>query len=748
MAFTSKKLLSSLALASMVSMTAANVVACGFTLDRIIEREQRTNVLNNTFAYSVTSWNTAYTMQAEDQKVLANVFATPLARDEYQRTYGDIFESNEDLSSDLVGQTNDSITWNYTIRKNAVWTNPENTAEKENIKFGDFWNAAEFVLKSSITGSQTSSLWKSFIVGAEEIASFYDQKDENGNNLNGHYSLEEAIEKIRETNSNFVFGLSSGSQNARDMNSDKVTFTLIKPAPYFESLLCYSVFSPIHETARKNHVPNFKDTWYSGAYIPTKVNGISMMTLEKNENYHFKEKATIDKINYKFLSKAGAGAARTLFESGDTTGFTVSSADAAGWKRYIGDDLDNPAFNQMYDVPSLDATSTFVMYFNSYNSRMDEPGADSKYQSASKLLQSKAARQFIATNLDRSQFVKYYSEKFDGGSETSKMIRNLFTAPGMAAVGTKEYYDYAEEALLDLAKTNQGTLTEDDLNLADGNEMLLGKSEWYTGDTNETLIKEIQDFIKENNLKTTGGKVQLEYLTNPEHNSTLNPAIGRMFTKFNSIANNPIQIVVTEATSESDYNALKTAGKFDLFNGGWGPDFADPSTFLATTTIGGDLDSYTGTMKSIVSNGTSNEIIDKLETSESAEFVEAYQNYTDNFKETDVNVTSDMNQRLTEFAQEEVKFLYEDFLMIPFYTRAAPKNYQVSHVMPYTASYDNMYGVSAYKEFTKKISKTLPTAEQLKEATEYWQNYLKFIEEDENKGKDDNIFWDINKNYN
>lgn len=714
MPISNKKLLGGLAAFSAITLTTSSVVSCGFNLSRVVNRKVDTSEYKTTFSYAVTNWNTAYTMQSEDQLVLANTNATLLAIDQYGRIYGDIFQSNPDFASQTVGKTTDSISWEYQVRQGLKWKKTDGTTRRD-ILASDMWNTAYYALYTKKTRSSVGSLWINFIANADKASDYL-----NG----GTHSLND-FKAWAKTND---FGLETNDETG------KVKFKLSKAATFFESLLCYSAFSPIYS---ENDVERFnsKDAAYSGAYLPKSVSG-TRMVLEKNQDYHFADKVTVEKIIYINVANLGVQGSRTLFESGDISGFTINSADTTGWNRYVGKDFEgrnteDAVFKQTYNVPSARETSTFVFQFNTYNGGIDSGSNKAQYVNASKLLQYKNARAFLATALNRSEFVRYYSGKFDGTNPTSAMLRNTYTSKTVGINNGVDYTTSVEEVAREKFENNS-------IELDDGKDFLYNNSELLVGKNQADLIADIKQYMAANNL---GSKVTLEFLTNPDFNTTMNPYINKMIENFNKISGNPIEIKATAATSSAEYVQKAQKGEFDIYNTGWGPDFADPSTFLATIAIGGDLANYTGTSRFL---DNENKLTNaELRSTATDDYIKRLVDYTEAVNLTDTTVT-EVTPRFKQFAEQEIKFLYDDFLMMPTYTAALPVNFTISHVVPYSITYISTYGGSNYKLFTTKMSEKLLTAEEIKNVfTDYASNLEKIQADTNGDLKKDDLFWTL-----
>ncbi|AOG60461.1 oligopeptide ABC transporter substrate-binding protein [Spiroplasma helicoides] len=696
-------------------------ISCGFSIDKILNREWNSKTYVATYQYAVTSWNTAYTFQATNYNILANTNANPLGVDEYGRTFGDIFESGK-KDSTYVGEHNEDFTeWTYQIRDEAKWSSWDGT-NVFSITTDDFDTTAEFVMRSSITNSEITNLWNTFIKGAE--------------GLNKYLIDNENASWSDAKNNNHDFGL------ILDKSSKTVKFKLRKSVPYFESLLCFGAFAPIHLDSRKNmaNITNFKEAYYSGAFLPKEIKNQDEMILEKSQSYWFKDMVSIDKIKYLYIiSKPTPSTERELFEAGNSSGFVINNKDDQGWNRYIGSDINKPTFDHTYDTPTIDSVASSALYFNLYNSTIDDSDNIEKQRAikASKLLQNKYARAWISTKIDRSVFLKYYTDKFDNNQPTSQMIRNTYTA---AKVGVdknnKDYTKYIEDEVKNIV----GTEKANEVDLSAGVDAYKDKTQLYTDKTDQQILSDLKKYmVQEKIINSENEKFNLQVLLNPEDIATLNPRAINMYDRFNEIDGNPIQIKVKEnVTTADEYLSLWTQGKFDLCNGNWWPDYADPATFLNTLTINGDASTRTGTAKLFQYNTKDNHyyVKDFLKTSISDDFARKYEKYNNEIIKAD-QTQVDLKNRYTEFAKQEASYLYKDFLALPFYIKAAPKSYYIGYVIPYTASYAFTYGVSGLKDFSKVLSNKLVSYEESETQRQRVEDYKKLILNDKNMKKED-----------
>ncbi|WP_339030404.1 ABC transporter substrate-binding protein [Spiroplasma endosymbiont of Cantharis nigra] len=772
-----KKTLGLLGLGLTTTLVSSSVVSCATSLKYLMDRTVSTDVFKSIYTSNVTSWNTAYSMQAEDSRIWANSFDTFLSTDQYGRIYGSLVESEygeeqnqSDAHYSYVGDMKkEGQQWTYKTRP-MTWVNYQGKIVDENGKVSSdqtktgegkasviegVRQAAWFALNPK-NGSDVASLWTSFIKGAAEIqkgiTNAQREYDNSKKTPEDTAKLNAAIKVERDkiwSNDPEKFGITLSIDN-----EELLTFDLTKKAPYFESLLTYSVFSPIF-TAEKGDVKDFKEAMYNASYYPTQANPNGKIILQKNEHYVLKESTNIKTLEYNYVDDASATKERILFESGSTTGFELKSDDLKGWNNYIGqgkESYENPKFEGAYPVSSPDASGSFLLVYNYYNSEIDDnslkPEEREKALDASKLLQSIDARTFISTALDRTDFVRFFSKTIDEVGEPSQMLRNTYTGYGVASNGAKDYTQYVSDSYDELISENGATVTSTDADwsLKDGKDSYFNKSEELAGKTNEELIKNINEYITLNNIKKrkvkgkSEDKVILKLILSPSNNNSLNPYLNMMFKKFNEIKNNPIFVQTKVLSSTDEYRTNGSRGATDLFISGWSPDYKDPSSFLETMTLWGPYGAYTGTSRLFKSKAAASEdnanddseyniTTEKLyarslekpneENSATKALLKSYETYSNSFESTDLNV-AETEQRFKEFAETETQLLYKDFLTLTLYTKGMPTVWTVNHLAPYTKSYE-AFGTGQFKYYNAKINSKLLSKEDWQAA---YQQYL------------------------
>ncbi|WP_425380597.1 ABC transporter substrate-binding protein [Spiroplasma endosymbiont of Stenodema calcarata] len=711
-----KKLALFASLTTMITVTPL-VVSCGISLEYLANRLNHDNVFRYVFKFPLTSWSSGSTMQAEDNKILADLVGTLVASDKYNRNFGDIAVQT-DKASKYVGQPNaDQSEWTYQISPAAKWFDQHGNVQRR-IKATDMINTAKFVLFPKNL-SATAGLWRTFIAGAQEIWDYFQA---------GNYQQDYYNDPI----------WSKLGMHVNDTD-DEITIKLTKPAEYFDTLMTYLAFAPMPEKALLqgyNYGTNFKNIWYSGAYLVEQYSSTSQILLRKNPEYRHAKLAYIDKLNYTYLANNDVSRERVLFESGDVNDFLVQPTDTNGWGKYVGPNPANPTFSGASSIVNPDPT-TYTIRFNYANANILNKNSKLAAEglNASKALQYDKVRKYLATHLDRSKFVKYFSEALDD-SPTSKFLRNVYTARYFVHNGNVDYATYVEE---EYAKKylNDDVQASSQL-LKDGSDALYHNESLIENDQN--ILDEIRTWLQQN---TGSSSVTMRFLMNGAGTLTTNKFLLNMIDSFNA-ENNVIKIIPDITVDATEYNSRTKKADWDILVGGWSPDYADPYTYLHTFSLGGDLQYYSGTSRIFsdlkltnnlapdfadIQNTLDNPYWNRLkDTTAIKSFYDVFKNYTNQVTTAD-NITDPnaITDRYKNFAKAEFNSIYTDFVFIPAYVPNGSYQIRISYVTPRTQITVG-YGSSKYKHWGMELNRYLLTTNERQIIEARYQQQLTIIQ--------------------
>ncbi|AXK51485.1 ABC transporter substrate-binding protein [Spiroplasma alleghenense] len=689
---------------SAITLAGSAVTSCGVTTSRLMSRLNDVNTFKFTYLYPLTNWSTGVTMQAEDGRYLNNLQGTLLTNDQYGRIVGDLAE--------IVRSNEDSTEWTFKFKDDAYWYDAFGN-KMDPILGKDMKNAAFYVLNNRSI-SETAGLWETFVKGATELK----QKLNGVKEKNGTFSIAPASSSdIEQLYENFE-GITTPSKDSKEF-----TFHLTKGVPYFDTVVTYTAFAPLPDKAISEDKPNesyynygrtWRIPWYSGAYLVDVYEPTSQIILKKNPNYVNSSDIHVSKLEYTYLKNADVSRNRVLFESGDASEAIIAPTDSAGWNKYVGKDAANPIFAGATSETSPDPTT-----FN-YTMNMANVGRDEISRRANLAMTTKSVRATLSNFLDRSLFAKYFSDALDSG-KTSSFLRNVYTARKFVVEedGT-DYASYVEKqyekqvmkpnalnATLDVESSGQTTSASD--LLADGSDALYHNEANLKNsfkDTNpEITLDNLFNQVRKD-LKAVGinDRVKIPTLMNGNLATTSNIYLENMIDTFNSIDNNPIEIVKHITVDVTEYQTLLKKGGWNLVISGWSPDYSDPSTYLNTYAIGGDLQGYTGTNRAgnfkkngdtVVFEGFKEEYKYLEQNPEATKTMNSYADFSTKLNAAD-KISTDLKTRYEAYAEAEFNLIYRDYLLIPVYVPNGSYQVKLTYKKPFTQPL-TPYGGSKYR---------------------------------------------------
>jgi len=490
----------------------------------------------------------------------------------------------------------------------------------------------------------------------------------------------------------------------------KLKFTLNSSMPYFTSVLTYSCFLPMNahfvdEVGYANFGLTKEDFLYNGAFILNTWNE-STVKYTKNTQYFDAAKVHINTVTYTVLSgDLGYDFTRTKYENNEIDGFTVSQYDSIGWSKYVaGTDgtgtLESPASDDAYARFVEGVDSAYVMMINM--ERTTEPAEDQNSNlndldivNANKAVKLDAVRSILLNGMDMSIYNKRY-----GTTQVyqEQMQINTYTPRNFCldSANNKDYVDYVYEAY---AEKFGITVEEAAAKLEPGQIAGTNASVATVASIRTQLLKEVSAFNAANPTDAISYPIKVEYLglnfdtdelgydtawveaaneringvtINADHVTASLPLAASY--PYVEIVNN------TGAADAATYQAMGSAGYYNMYVMGWGPDYADPLTYLNTFVTGGDMSGYTNTGEAITTYSATGT------TLTSRTMLEHYDELVAEGKA----ITDDIAQRYSKFAEAEVELIYEQHLIRPLYNRGQGWRVTVTRTIAYekpTATY-------------------------------------------------------------
>ena len=510
----------------------------------------------------------------------------------------------------------------------------------------------------------------------------------------------EAFEDLLATYSNF--------DNVGVKAIDKYTlqYTTYTVQNYFVSALLHSAYYPanadfIEDVGFENFGTTINKMLYCGPHLLKTWDIESQVVLVKNKKYWDAENVHIDTvklIKYDTSNAGNYGWVRTQYEQGLIDGFNVSSSDAEGWAKYVTGangtgTIYNPAHGDAYSNESeMGSGSSFLLFLNrhfAYEYVEAYPNLFKTTLTAEEVEIGNAAmanlnvRKAFLYGMDRS----YNQERAwaDDYVNKDQYLSNTYVPKEFAVdENGKDYVDYYAEVY---AREQGITLEEAKAKTATGTDGL----------TNLSLADTYMAAAK-TELEAAGYTlpIKVEFVGLPDTDSVAYDEAA--IAKWNEELKLPdgtqvIQIVRnSEIITQNDYLYASNYNTGHLTTMGWGPDYADPLTYLDTLTRAGAFAPFAG--------------IAGLEDGEDP-YIEEYERLV-----ALANAESTPSARLAKFAEAEYYAWHEAAIAIPWGITGRGPRVSVSNIVPYQAMKSSVGCVANKYKFMKVRKSAISRAER------------------------------------
>lgn len=530
----------------------------------------------------------------------------------------------------------------------------------------------------------TGNYFKDAVVDADDFvaAAKYVLNPLHGSNTAGFYTknIKNADKYFKQTPENPVDFETVG---VKKVSKYQIQYINNGKVPYFLSILTYSPFLPVEQAfldqKGSDFAKTFNDMLVNGAFLVNKHIVNNKIIYEKNMAYWNLDNVYFNWAEMKFVDSKlkTATTLKELFKAGDIDLFKVEQKDAEGWKEYVlgtnnTGTLMNPANEDATTFITNGNGATMYGTFNFNRKTFDQFQKTDQQKKATKLaVQNANFRKAFLYGMNFILYLKY----FDSIDPTFHVFRGL-TLPELARHEgqNKDYADLVE----DVYNANNGT----NVSLSG---IKAGQDQVYNSDKAKQLLALAKQELLTQGLTEADFPILIDIPShaNTEHNSFLT----RMYDDFAQVIGQNEEIVkIRQAVPADDQELRKwvfTTQNYDLtFFSGWGPDYADPSTFLAIVAKNGDIVNNLGLKLAENATEEEKEIEEKILGPHTKRF------------EIANKITDDYDKRLEEFAKVEYELVFNDVLIIPYRPYAAGRDVTISRVVPYTRS-KSSYGLAA-----------------------------------------------------
>lgn len=611
----------------------------------------------------------------------------------------------------------DKDVWTFQLKEGVAWVDNETGKEYSEVVAQNFVDGIKYVL-DPVNGSGTISIVMGLIDGSAEYyqANLAIQAKESAEAKQkaGQKLTDEEKEALEfEITDEVKEAAKFESVGVKAISKYEVEYTLYTKTPYFLSSLTYSPFLPVDQDYLDEIGTDFGQTvnyiLVNGAFRVSEHIYGNKIVYTKNDKYYDIEHVYVDKVTKLFYGSSNTkDTARRWFERGDIDAFNVnlSGADAEGYKKYVAGedgkgDVMNPASELCNPILSV-GDSTFIGYFNfvrtafEYNDNTLIKNDREKVATAAAVANKNFRKGFLY-GLNIELILEHYNsarpyEWLMRGYTNRELVQFTHNYDGV------EVSDYAD--VVDLVyNKKQGTtgVTLTGINQKGDPIFDEAKAKSYFAQAKKELIE-------------SGALTEADFPIKIDVIGSLDKIFNnyqlRMYNKLQAIADGVIEVhnnYPTDETQDTNWGSMINNYDFSMWSG-WGPDYADPATFLHTMIVGGDLVEQLG-----------------FGTAESAELEEKILGeYTKLYnKAAAITDSSKLADRYYAFAEAEYQLIYEDALIIPWLTQSGYVA-SVSRTIPWQAGRAT-YGLTSDKLKNVVVSDQIITKEIRNAITKAYQ---------------------------
>ena len=484
------------------------------------------------------------------------------------------------------------------------------------------------------------------------------------------------------------------------IDDQTIQYTLNQPEPYWNSKSTSTILFPVNADFLKSKGDDFgkvdpSSILYSGPFLMKSFVSKSVIEYKKNPNYWDAKNVFVDDVKLTYYDGSDQDALARNFAEGvySYARLYPNSSSFEGIKEKNKDNI----------IYSMQDATTFFLNFNldrkSYN--FTSKTTDIEKTSTQEAVLNKNFRQAINFAYNRAA----YGAQSQGEDGATKILRNLVVPPTFVTINGKDFGDVVSEKMVNYGQEWQG------INFADAQDP------YYNPEKAKAKFAEAKKELEAKGVQFPihlDKTVEMTNKTEIQEISSMKQSIESVLGTDNIVID--IQQLSTDDYDNSGYLAQTAAQKdYDFYNGGWSPDYQDPSTYLDIFSVksGGMLQNLG---------------LEPGEVNDKAKAV-GLDTYTQMLEEA--NKEQDPAKRYEKYAEIQA-WLVDSALAIPNVSRGGTPS--LRKTVPFSAPYSlaGNKGVESYK-YLKLQDKTVTTAEYEK-AKEKW---LKEKEESNKKAQEE-----------
>lgn len=558
----------------------------------------------------------------------------------------------------------DGLTYTYKLRKDAKWF----TSEGEEY--------APVTAQDFVTGLQYAA----------------DKKSE------ALYLVQDSVAGLDD----YITGKTSdfSTVGIKALDDQTVQYTLARPEPYWNSKTTSTILFPVNADFLKSKGDDFgkvdpANILYSGPFLMKAFVSKSVIEYKKNPNYWDAKNVFVDDVKLTYYDGSDQESLERNFTAGayTTARLFPNSSSYEGIKEKYKNNI----------IYSMQNSTSYFFNFNldrkSYN--YTSKTSDIEKKSTQEAVLNKNFRQAINFAFDRTS----YGAQSEGKEGATKILRNLVVPPNFVSIKGKDFGEVVASKMVNYGKEWQG------INFADGQDPYYNPEKAkakFAEAKKELEAKGVQFPIHLDKTVEVTDKVGIQGV------SSIKQSIESVLGSDNVVID--IQQLTSDEFDSLGYFAQTAAQKdYDLYHGGWGPDYQDPSTYLDifNTNSGGVLQNLG---------------LEPGEANDKAKAVEL-DVYTKMLEEA--NKEQDPAKRYEKYADIQA-WLIDSSLVLPSVSRGGTPS--LRRTVPFAAAYGltGTKGVESYKYL--KVQDKIVTTDEYAKAREKW---LKEKEESNKKAQEE-----------
>ena len=349
------------------------------------------------------------------------------------------------------------------------------------------------------------------------------------------------------------------------LDDQTVQYTLTRPESYWNSKTTSTILFPVNAEFLKSKGDDFgtvdpSSILYNGPFLMKSFVSKSVIEFKKNPNYWDAKNVFVDDVKLAYYDGSDQDALARNFVEGAYSYARLypNSSSFEGIKEKNKDNI-------IYSLQ--DATSYFLNFnLDRKSYQFTSKTSDAEKKSTQEAVLNKNFRQAINFAYDRTA----YGAQSQGEDGATKILRNLVVPPNFVSINGKDFGEVVASKMVNYGKEWQG------INFADAQDP------YYNAEKAKAKFAEAK---KELQAKGVQFPIHLDMTVDQaakkgvQEANSMKQSIEAALGAENVVID--IQQLTTEDYDNTSYLAQTAAQKdYDLYNGGWGSDYQDPSTYL------------------------------------------------------------------------------------------------------------------------------------------------------------------------